>query len=165
MSNKKTVDYLDEDPRVVGQEWSCLSFLMDKENKSKIVGVKSRGNYRTYDEACAQAEKLRKLDPYFNVFVGPVGKWLPFNPSPDSEHVQDQEYSNSQLNAIMKGHKENQERAKQYHQERKNEMVAQNMEENKNKKETNKKEQLSNEDMLKQLDEKIKQLENETTEI
>lgn len=160
MSNKKTVDYLDEDPRIPSQEWTCISFLMDKENKSKIVGVKSRGNYRTYEEACTQAEKLQKLDPYFNVFVGPVGKWLPFDPSPNSEHVEDQHYGESQLNEIMKGHKENQEKAKIYHQQRKNEMVAKNIEENNSKKEKNKKEELSSEDILKQLDEKIKQLES-----
>ena len=40
-----------------------------------------------------------------------MGKWLPFDPSPDSEKSGDSEYANEQLNSLMKGYKKNQEKS------------------------------------------------------
>ena len=109
------------------QKYICMSFLTDKENKTTLSGIKFRGAFSTYDEACAHAKKLQGIDPYFNVFVGESGKWLPFDPNPDSKAVKDSEYANEQLNNLMKGYMENQEKAKVFHEQRKNEMVRQNV--------------------------------------
>lgn len=122
------MDYLTEDSCLPeGQKFVCLSFLTDKDNKSTLAGVKVRGVFSTYETACDFSKRLQTIDPYFNVFVGDMGKWLPFDPSPDSEAVKNSEYGNDQLNTMMKAYLENQEKAKIYHEQRKNEMVRQNI--------------------------------------
>jgi hypothetical protein len=122
------LDYLTEDSILPnGQKFVCLSFLTDKENKTTLSGIKIRGVFETYNEACEHCKKLQSVDPAFNVFVGEMGKWLPFDPNPDSQAVKDSEYANDQLNNMMKGYLENQEKAKLYHEQRKNEMVRQNI--------------------------------------
>lgn len=108
-----------------GQKFLCLSFLTDRENNKTLTGVRFGGAFATYEEACEQAKKLQQVDQYFNVYVGEGGKWLPFDPSP--EQVQSSEYANEQLNNMMKSYLENQEKAKLFHEQRKNEMVKQNI--------------------------------------
>jgi len=122
------VDYLTEDTFLPsGQQFVCLSFLTDKENKTTLSGIKIRGVFASYEEACEHAKKVQSIDPYFNVFVGEQGKWLPFDPTPDSEAVKDSEYANTQLNQMMKSYMQNQEKAKVYHEQRKTEMVRKNI--------------------------------------
>jgi len=129
----KNIDYLTEDTFIPSdQKFVCISFLTDKENKTSLSGIKIRGVYATYDLACEQAKKIQDIDPYFNVFVGDMGKWLPFDPLPDSEAVKSSEYANEQLNNLMKGYLENQEKAKIFHEQRKTEMVRQNILDNLN---------------------------------
>jgi hypothetical protein len=122
------MDLLTEDTLLpVNQKFVCISFLTDKQNKTSLSGIKIRGAFPTYDEACEYAKKVQTIDPYFNVFVGEMGKWLPFDPNPDSEAVKNSEYANEQLNNMMKAYMENQEKAKIYHEQRKNEMVRKNI--------------------------------------
>ncbi len=125
MSN---VDYLTEDTLLPdNQKFVCISFLTDKDNKTTLTGIKIRGVFGTYEEAKAHAQNLQSVDPAFNVFVGDMGKWLPFDPNPDSQAVKDSQWANDELNKMMKGYLENQEKAKIYHEQRKNEMVRQNI--------------------------------------
>lgn len=132
------VDYLTEDSLLpTDQKFVCLSFLTDSENKSTLSGIKVRGIFETYELACNHAKRVQTADPYFNVFVGEAGKWLPFDPNPDSKAVKDSEYANEQLNTMMKSYLENQEKAKVYHEQRKNEMVRKNILENMTSKEEN----------------------------
>ena len=122
------VDFLTEDSLLPeNQKFVCLSFLTDKENKTTMCGIKIRGVFESYEKACEHAKKLQTVDQYFNVFVGEMGKWLPFDPNPDSQAVKDSEYANEELNKMMKGYLENQEKAKLYHEQRKNEMVRKNI--------------------------------------
>jgi hypothetical protein len=135
------VDYLTEDQLLpTDQKFVCLSFLSDSDNKSTLSGIKIRGVFESYESACAHAKKVQTVDPYFNVFVGEAGKWLPFDPNPDSKAVKDSEYANEQLNTMMKSYLENQEKAKVYHEQRKNEMVRKNILENMTTKQDNLKE-------------------------
>jgi hypothetical protein len=130
MSN---TDYLTEDTiNPPNQKFICISFLTDKENRTTLSGIKVSGAFPTYDEACLHAKKLQTINEYFNVFVGEMGKWLPFDPNPDSEAVKDSEYANEQLNNMMRSYMENQEKAKVYHEQRKNELVRKNIVENLN---------------------------------
>ena len=126
------VDYLTDDTALLptDQKFVCISFLTDKENKSTLSGIKIRGAYSSYEAACEQAKKIQSVDQYFNVFVGEMGKGLPFDPNPDSESVKDSQYANDQLNTMMKSYMENQEKAKVYHEQRKQELVRQNILEN-----------------------------------
>jgi hypothetical protein len=147
------VDLLTEDTiNPTDQKFICISFLTDKENKTTLSGIKIRGAFPTYEEACAHAKKLQSVDSYFNVFVGEMGKWLPFDPNPDSESVKDSEYANEQLNSMMKAYLENQEKAKIYHEQRKNEMVRKNILDNLNTRQEN----------LNDLKKKIKKSKNDS---
>jgi hypothetical protein len=67
--------------------------------------LKVRGVYDTHKEANIRAQVLRKKDPSFNVFVGQVGYWLPWDPEPDS--VPEQEYQEGMLNELVKKYNEN----------------------------------------------------------
>jgi hypothetical protein len=119
-----TVDYLDEDTILPKeQKYVCLSYLMSEDKK--LRGLKIRGSFETYEEACAQAKKLQEVDKYFDVFVGEVGKWLPVNSDAKNE-----EFGNEQLNNIMKDYKANQEKAKVFYEKQKNEKLVKSLEEN-----------------------------------
>ena len=171
-------DYLSEDSLLPkDQKFVCLSFLTDKENKTILTGVKVRGVYETYDEACKQAKNLQAVDEAFNVFVGEMGKWLPFDPAPDSEAVKTSEYANEELNNMMKSYLENQEKAKLFHEQRKNELMKKNIMENITTRHTNLKEvqeQLTSateeekkilEDTVKSIEEQIEKMEVKKNEL
>jgi hypothetical protein len=77
----------------------------DHNFQTSMRGIKIRGTYSTRGEAEMRARRLQKQDPSFNVYVGQVGYWLPWDPNPND--VQDQEYAEKELNELMKNYKEN----------------------------------------------------------
>lgn len=114
-----------------GQLYVCLSFLNNKEdNTVTTTGVRVGGTFETYEGACAHAKLIQQEDDRHHVFVGEVGKWLPYDPDTSSDKVQDSEYANEQLNTLMKGHKQNMERARVFHEMRKTESMMDNLNEN-----------------------------------
>ena len=129
-----TKDYLYEDPPVPNQKFVCLSILTPKnfkDTKETMSTLKVRGCYDSFEEASKRGEFLRNIDPHINVYVGEVGKWLPFDDDP--EKAKQQEYQNKQLNNLMKGYTENQEKAKEFHEQRKNELILKTLKENEEK--------------------------------
>lgn len=90
-------------------------------NKTNMRGIKVRGVFETIEEASGHAKSLRETDKYFHVFVGQVGYWLPFDPNPDM--IKDQHYMEQQLNNLVRNYQENQIKAQQYFEERKQQMV------------------------------------------
>jgi len=126
-------DYLYEDPIISNQKFVCISVLTPKNFKEETTmsTLKVRGSYETYEEAKKRADFLRNIDPNINVYVGEVGKWLPFEDNP--ENAKDHEYQNERLNKMMKGYVENQEKAKEFHEQRKNELVMRALKENEEK--------------------------------
>jgi len=82
-------------------------FFAKNEFRTSIRGLKVRGVTGTHGEAVAMSKKLQRNDPIHNIFLGEVGKWLPWDPKP--HQVQDQEYSEDQLNTLMKRYKDNEE--------------------------------------------------------
>ena len=139
-------DYLYEDPAVPNQKFVCISVLTPKNFKQEegkpitISTMKVRGSYDTYEEATKRANFLRNIDSNINVYVGEVGKWLPFDDDP--EHAKDHDYQNKRLNEMMKGYTENQEKAKEFHEQRKNEMIMKTLKENEAKDKRNKDRQI-----------------------
>jgi len=81
-----------------------------------IRGLKVRGVYRTTKEAEIMAKKLQNKDKYHHIFMAEVGKWTPWDPSPNE--VKDQEYNNEQLNGLMKKYKENENDREQHFEDR-----------------------------------------------
>lgn len=128
-------DYLTTDPEISGQKYVCLSFLTsrteeDVEQNKPIMGlsgIKVRGVFDDYDAACKRASMLRDMDSSFHVFVGEVGKWLPYDPNPDSKYVKNSEYAHPELNNMMKAHITNQEQANIESERRKIEKMKQNI--------------------------------------
>jgi hypothetical protein len=117
-------DLLTEDTPIPKQNYVCLSFLTPEKIKGceskTLQGLKVRGVFDTYEEACKHAENLREQDVYFNVFVGEVGKWLPWD---SVEKTEDENYAEKELNDLIKGHKEQIELGKKELEKRKKEAV------------------------------------------
>ncbi len=123
-SSTKYIDYLKEDKPIPGQLWVCMSFLSPEGIKNcSVRGLKIRGVFGTRQEADERANELQKIDSDFHVFVGEVGKWLPWDPDPND--VADQVYQEKELNDLMKGYKENLEKSKKMQQDRKEDMIRQ----------------------------------------
>jgi hypothetical protein len=96
---------------------------LEKNNfQTTIRGIKVRGTFETLKEAQTRAELLRKMGDKFDIFVGQVGVWCPWSPNP--EELQDQEYSEAQLNTLMKQYKENMTLKDEFYQKRKDEKIA-----------------------------------------
>jgi hypothetical protein len=79
----------------------------DNNFQTSIRGLKVRGVFDTLDEAKNRSEFLKKVDNKFDIFIGQVGCWCPWSPNPND--LQNQEYSETQLNTLMKKYKENME--------------------------------------------------------
>lgn len=95
---------------------------LEKNNfQTSIRGIKVRGTYETFPEAQKRAEVIKKFDPNFDVFVGQVGCWCPWSPNP--EDIQQVEYSETELNTLMKKYKENQDKKDELYRLRKDDMV------------------------------------------
>jgi hypothetical protein len=90
-------------------------FYAANQFRTTVRGLKIRGSYSQKEEAEARAKKLQRSDPLHNIFVGEVGKWLPWDPSPND--IKDQEYAEDELNTLMKKYKENEEARELFHQE------------------------------------------------
>merc|ERR1712166_998503 len=103
----QATDYLSEDTIVPkGQNFVCISFLSDTDHKTTMSGIKIRGVFSTIEQASEHAKTLQNIDKHFNVFVGEVGKWLPYDPAPTSDKAGNPEYAQDQLNNLMKGYLE-----------------------------------------------------------
>lgn len=72
---------------------------------TSIRGIKVRGVFDTMDEAKNRCEFLKKIDNKFDIYIGQVGCWCPFSPNP--AELENQEYSETQLNTLMKEYKKN----------------------------------------------------------
>ena len=90
-------------------------FYAKNDFRTTVRGLKIRGAYSTREEAESRAKKLQKMDADHNIFVGQVGKWLPWDPAPSA--IAEHEYAEDQLNTLMKKYKENEEAREQFHKE------------------------------------------------
>jgi len=96
-------------------------FLEKNEFRTTIRGLKIRGSYETLPEAQKRAENVKKFDPAFDVYVAQVGCWCPWAPNP--EDIEDVQYSETQLNTLMKKYKENQEKKDELYRLRKDDLI------------------------------------------
>jgi len=94
-------------------------------------GIKVRGSYPTQQEAELRAKLLREVDPNHDVYVGPVGMWVPFNP--DAYKTGRVEYLEEELNALMQEKNENERNAKTDFEKRVLEAKKNAIEDNKKK--------------------------------
>lgn len=90
-------------------------FYEKNEFKTTVRGVKVRGSYDTLQEAQSKAKKLQKIDKNFNVYIGQVGYWLPWDPNPHA--IDNQEYAEPELNTLVKEYRNNQDKKDEHFQE------------------------------------------------
>lgn len=114
-------DYVDELKQGTKEEYSA---------EDDVLALKFRGAYRTFEEANKHAEQLRDLDPSHHIYVMEGSKWCAFKIKDDNKYIEQTEHANAELNDMMKKYEENQEKAKLYHEFRKNLMIKQSLEEN-----------------------------------
>ena len=74
-------------------------------------GIKVRGSFPTQEEAEMRCKLLRESDPNHDVFVGPVGLWMPWEP--EAYKTGRVEYLEKELNDLMHEKIKNEEGAKQ----------------------------------------------------
>jgi len=67
--------------------------------QTSVRGFKFRGAYPTQEEAELRCKMLRELDPSFDIFVGPVGQWLCWDP--EAYKTGRTEYMEEELNQLM----------------------------------------------------------------
>lgn len=82
-------------------------FHRENNFQTSVRGIKVRGVFDTVEEAKNRCEFLKKIDNKFDIFIGQVGCWCPWSPNPND--LPNQEYSETQLNTLMKQYKKNME--------------------------------------------------------
>ena len=104
-------------------------FNIDNKFQTSTRGFKSRGNFPTQEEAELRAKMLRESDPLFDIFVGPVGTWLPWEP--EAYKTGRVEYLEEELNQLVKEKRQNEDNAKDAFEKRVKESKEQAIEDNK----------------------------------
>jgi hypothetical protein len=97
--------------------------------QTSVRGFKSRGNFASQEEAELRARLLRETDPSFDVFVGPVGTWLPWEP--EAYKTGRVEYLEEELNQLAQEKKKNETVAKSAFEQRIKETKQKAIDENK----------------------------------
>jgi hypothetical protein len=123
MSKSKTViDYLSEDQPISGQKYALISIVgPNMKQKCDVWGLKIRGVADSLEKAKDMTKKIMRMDKDYDIYNVEVGKFFPLAVEPyDIENV---EYENEQLNALVKNYLENKEKANEHWQSRKQEMM------------------------------------------
>jgi len=107
-----------------------LTQKFQKENafQTSTRGLKVRGVYPTQEEAELRCKKLREKDPSHDIFVGPVGMWIPWDP--DAYKTGRVEFMEEELNQMHQEKIKNEARAKEEFDKRVKESKRKAIEEN-----------------------------------
>lgn len=97
--------------------------------QTSVNGFKARGNFSSQEEAELRAKLLRETDPDFDIFVGPVGTWLPWEP--EAYKTGRVEYLEEELNQLAQEKKKNETIAKSAFEQRVKETKQKAIDENK----------------------------------
>ena len=127
------------------------------EYKTSMRGVKIRGVYNTKEEAENRAKKLSRTDSTFNVFVGQVGYWLPWDPCADN--VDKEVFQNDQLNQLMEGYEKNNINREIFYEELKQDKIQAAKDEYMAAKKKREEEEKKLEEENKRAEEKTKEIE------
>jgi hypothetical protein len=92
------------------------SFNREHAFQTSVRGLKIRGVYSTQEEAEERCKKMREHDPNHDIYVGPVGVWVPWDP--DAYKTGRVEHLEEELNALHKEKLKNEEMAKKEFEER-----------------------------------------------
>jgi len=92
------------------EEQLDAEFLRAHDFQTAVRGLKVRGVYPSLEEAELRCKMLREVDPNHDVYVGPVGMWMPWEP--DAYKTGRVEYMEDELNKLMQEKIKNQDFAK-----------------------------------------------------
>jgi hypothetical protein len=90
-----------------------LTEQFNRENsfQTSVRGLKIRGVFPSQDEAELRCKKIRESDPNHDIYVGPVGMWIPWDP--DAYKTGRVEFMEDELNQLHQEKLKNEEKAKQ----------------------------------------------------
>jgi len=86
-------------------------FNRKHEFQTSVRGLKIRGVFNTQEEAEVRCKKVRDFDPHHDIFVGPVGMWMPWDP--DAYKTGRIEFMEDELNKLHNEKIANESRAKE----------------------------------------------------
>ena len=97
-------NFLDKNEERLNEE-----FNKNNRFQTSVRGLKVRGVYNSQEEAELRCKKLRETDPNHDIYVGPMGIWIPYDP--DAYKTGRVEFMEEELNQL-------------HHEKLKNEMEA-----------------------------------------
>jgi len=103
-------------------------FGIDHQFQTSTRGLKIRGVFPSLEEAELRCKMLREIDPNHDVYVGPVGLWMPWEP--EAYKTGRVEYMEDELNQLMHEKTKNDTNAKVAFDQRLKETKQQAIEEN-----------------------------------
>lgn len=117
-------NFLDKNEEQLDGDFSRLYHF-----QTSTRGIKIRGTFPTQEEAEMRCKMLREIDPNHDVYVGPVGMWMPWEP--EAYKTGRVEYLEDELNKLMHEKFNNEKNAKLEFEKRVREAKIQALEENK----------------------------------
>lgn len=98
-------NFMDQHEEELGKEF-------DRKNsfQTSVRGLKIRGVYSSQEEAEQRCKSLREGDPHHDIFIGPVGMWIPWDP--DAYKTGRVEFMEEELNQLHKEKIQNEQKAK-----------------------------------------------------
>lgn len=94
----------------------ATQFQRENAFQTSVRGLKVRGVFSTQEEAEMQCKKLREYDPNHDIFVGPMGMWIPWDP--DAYKTGRVEFMEEELNKLHQEKMKNETKAKQEFEQR-----------------------------------------------
>lgn len=112
--DKIKADSLDADYKnFIDKNEERLNLAFNKEHafQTSTRGLKIRGVFNTQEEAEMRCKKLRESDPNHDIYVGPVGIWVPWDP--DAYKTGRIEFMEEELNQLHSEKMKNEAKAKE----------------------------------------------------
>ena len=119
-------NFIDKNEEKLEGEFSRLHHF-----QTSTRGIKVRGVFSSQEEAEMRCKMLRELDPNHDVYVGPIGMWMPWEP--EAYKTGRVEYLEEELNKLMHEKFDNEKGAKLEFEKRVREAKEKALEENKEK--------------------------------
>jgi len=116
-------NFLDQNEEQLENQFNTLHQF-----QTSVRGIKVRGVYPTLEEAELRCKMLREIDPNHDVYVGPVGLWMPWEP--EAYKTGRVEYMEDELNQLMHEKTKNETFAKNAFEQRLKETKKKAIEEN-----------------------------------
>lgn len=103
-------------------------FSKEHSFQTSVRSIKVRGVFASQEEAELRCKMLREVDPNHDVYVGPVGMWMPWEP--EAYKTGRVEYLEPELNKLMSEKMKNDKKAKEDFEKRLKETKQKAIEEN-----------------------------------